>query len=102
MYKWTASDIPRHLATGAASECNKKNIPYIEIPCGLAAGRLQLILTVFMFLYLTSFSYAQPSIHFNEVRHDFGKISQDDKIEYFFEFSITGNQPIIIEKISPS
>ena len=33
--KWIASDIPRGLATGLASEY-KKNLPYIEIPCGLA------------------------------------------------------------------
>ena len=55
-----------------------------------------------MFFYLPAFSFAQPSIHFNEVGHDFGKVSQDDKIEYVFEFSNTGNQPLIIGKISPS
>lgn len=102
MYKWTASDIPRHLAAGAASECSKKNIPYIGIPCGLASGSLQLILMLFMFLYLPAFSYGQPSIHFTEVRHDFGTVGHDDKPEYIFEFSNTGNQPLIIEKISPS
>ncbi len=62
----------------------------------------KLILTVFMFFYLTAFSFAQPVIHFNEVRHDFGKVSQDDKVEYVFEVSNTGNQTLIIEKISPS
>jgi hypothetical protein len=40
-FKWIASDIPRGLATGLASEYNKKNIPCIEIPCGLAGGSLQ-------------------------------------------------------------
>jgi len=55
-----------------------------------------------MFFYLPAFSFAQPAIYFNEVRHDFGKVSQDDKIDYVFEFSNTGNQPLIIEKISPS
>jgi len=62
----------------------------------------KLILTVFMFLYLPAFSSAQPAIYFNEVRHDFGKISQNDKVEYVFEFSNTGNQTLIIEKVSPS
>jgi len=38
--KWIASDIPRGLATGLASEYNAK-IPCIEIPCGLAGGSLQ-------------------------------------------------------------
>ena len=40
-YKWIASDIPRGLATGSASECNLKNIPCIETPCGKSAGSLQ-------------------------------------------------------------
>ena len=62
----------------------------------------KLILAVFMFFYLPAFSFAQPAIHFNEVSHDFGKVSQDDKIEYVFEVSNTGNQPLIIEKITPS
>ena len=62
----------------------------------------KLILTVFMFFYFPAFSFAQPAIHFDEVMHDFGKVSQDDKIEYVFEFSNTGNQTLIIEKISPS
>ena len=62
----------------------------------------KLSLTFFMFFYLTAFSFAQPAIHFNEVRHDLGIISQKDKVEYVFEFSNTGNQPLVIEKISPS
>jgi uncharacterized iron-regulated protein len=36
-----ASDIPRDPETGLASEYNKKNIPCIETPCGLAEGSLQ-------------------------------------------------------------
>jgi hypothetical protein len=39
--KWIASDIPSGLATGSASEYKEKNIPCIEIPCGLAGGSLQ-------------------------------------------------------------
>jgi len=44
MNKWIASDISRSLATGLASEYNKKNLPCIEIPCGLAGGSLQYVL----------------------------------------------------------
>ena len=62
----------------------------------------KLSLMVITFLCLPAYSYAQPSIHFNEVRHDFGTVSQEDKPEHIFEFSNTGNQPLIIEKISPS
>jgi len=62
----------------------------------------KIILTILIFLSLPAFCFAQPAIHFDEVRHDFGKISQEDKVEYVFEFSNTGKQPLIIEKISPS
>jgi hypothetical protein len=44
MNKWVASDIPRALATRLASEYKEKNIPYIEIPGGLAGGSLQYVL----------------------------------------------------------
>ena len=39
--KWIASDNPRGLASGSASKYNEKNIPCIEIPCGLSGGSLQ-------------------------------------------------------------
>ena len=44
MNKWIASDIPRGLATRLVSEYKEKNIPYIEIPSGLAGGSLQYVL----------------------------------------------------------
>jgi hypothetical protein len=51
------SDIPRGLVTGLTSEYNKKNIPCIEIPCGLARGSLQIIgemiYNVYMFGHMT-------------------------------------------------
>jgi len=39
--KWIASDIPHGVATGLAREYKMKNIPCIEIPCGIAGGSLQ-------------------------------------------------------------
>ena len=41
LFKWIASDIPSGLVTRLANEYNKRNIPCIEIPCGLAGGGLQ-------------------------------------------------------------
>jgi hypothetical protein len=38
----------------------------------------------------------QPAIHFKEVRHDLGKVAQEDRIAYVFEFSNTGDQPLIV------
>lgn len=61
------------------------------------------ILTIFMVFSLPALSFAQTGIHFNEIMHDVGKVSQEDKkVEYLFEFSNAGNQTLIIEKISPS
>jgi hypothetical protein len=62
----------------------------------------KLILAVVLLLGIPAFSSAQPSVHFNEVKHDFGRVGQDDKIEYIFEISNTGNQPLIIEKVTAS
>lgn len=63
---------------------------------------IKLILAVLMLLGIPAFSYAQSAVHFNEVRHDFGTVGQDDKIEHIFEISNTGNQPLIIEKLTAS
>jgi len=70
--KWSASDIPRGLATGLASEYKEK-IPCIEIPCGpesglldagsirLAAGSLQYFSVNFVVIFKCIFwMYIQP------------------------------------------
>jgi len=62
----------------------------------------KIILIVVLLLSLPALSYAAPAIHFNEVTHDFGKVGPDDRIEYFFEFNNTGNQTLIIEKVTAS
>ena len=60
------------------------------------------LLTVVLLLSIPALSYSQPAIHFNEVRHDFGRVVQEDRIAYVFEFSNTGDQPLIIEKLTSS
>jgi hypothetical protein len=62
----------------------------------------KIILTVVLLLSLPALSYAAPAIHFNEVAHDFGKVTQDDRIDYVFEFRNTGNQTLTIEKVIAS
>ena len=62
----------------------------------------KILLTFVLLLSLQSISLAAPAIHFNEMRHDFGRVGQDDRIDYVFEFRNTGNQPLIIEKITAS
>ena len=62
----------------------------------------KILLTVCLLLILPVLSYAAPAIHFDEVRHDFGSVGQHDRIEYVFEFSNTGDQTLIIEKLTAS
>ena len=62
----------------------------------------RILFAVVLLLGIPAFSYSQPAIQFNEVSHDFGRVVQKDSIEYVFEFSNTGNQPLIIEKLTSS
>ncbi len=58
------------------------------------------IIASFFLLIVPAFSYAQPSILFNEVIHDFGTVSQEDAVKHVFEFTNTGDQELIVEKVS--
>jgi len=62
----------------------------------------KILFTVCLLLVLPVLSSAAPAIHFDEVRHDFGSVGQHDRIEYVFEFSNTGDQPLVIEKLTAS
>jgi Protein of unknown function (DUF1573) len=62
----------------------------------------KILLPVCLLLILPVLSYAAPVIHFDEVGHDFGSIGQHDSIEYVFEFSNAGDQPLVIEKLTAS
>ena len=62
----------------------------------------KILLTVCLLLSLPGLSHAAPAIHFDEVKHDFGSVGQHDRIEYVFEFSNTGDQALVIEKLTAS
>lgn len=40
-----------------------------------------------------------PFITFTEVAHDFGDIEQGDMVEYVFEFTNTGDAPVVISNV---
>ena len=53
-----------------------------------------------VFILLTqSLSYAGPFAHFDEFEHDLGNISNEDKVEYAFGFSNTGDEDLLIQKL---
>jgi hypothetical protein len=43
-----------------------------------------------------------PEITFETLEHDFGKITEGDKVEYDFKFTNTGEAPLIISEVSAS
>jgi len=60
------------------------------------------ILPLFCLLFISSFSYAQPAISFNHITYDFSTIGQEDHVEHVFEFTNTGDQELVIEKLDAS
>ncbi|OGW28162.1 MAG: hypothetical protein A2X59_13230 [Nitrospirae bacterium GWC2_42_7] len=60
------------------------------------------ILLFIAFLLIPAISYAQPEITFDYLKFDFGVISQNEKANHLFEFQNTGDQDLIIEKVSAS
>lgn len=53
-------------------------------------------------LLIPVFSYAQPSIVFDSENYDFGTVGRGDSIEHTFEFTNSGNEELVIEKLVPS
>ena len=47
-------------------------------------------------------AYAHPSIEFVSETHDFGHIVPGEQAEYTFEFTNTGTEELIIERIESS
>jgi hypothetical protein len=60
------------------------------------------IIILAMLLIFPALSYAQPSITFETVQHDFGTIEKGDVLEHTFEFTNSGDQDLIIQKLVPS
>jgi hypothetical protein len=61
----------------------------------------KIFLLVFLFLF-PAVSYAQPSIVFDTENHDSGTIAKCDTIEQTFDFTNTGNEDLVIEKLITS
>ena len=60
-------------------------------------------ITLFLFLFIFSLIYAQPEITLNKKTHDFGAISDSDgRVSHKFVFTNTGNDSLIIKKVSSS
>lgn len=57
---------------------------------------------IVLMLCLPSLAYGDPSIEFVRETHDFGHVTQGEELEYTFEFTNTGTEELVIEKIESS
>ncbi len=55
-----------------------------------------------LLLCLASPAYADPSIEFVNETHDFGHVTQGELQEHFFEFTNTGTDELVIERVESS
>jgi hypothetical protein len=56
----------------------------------------------FFFILIPAMCCAQPSITFDSEEHDFGTVAPVDTIQHVFEFTNTGDQDLLIQKLSSS
>ncbi len=59
------------------------------------------ILVLIFLLLFPALSFSQPSIVFNTETHDFGTITQAEKIEHTFVFKNNGNEELVIQRLQP-
>lgn len=58
--------------------------------------------TALFILFLSASSYAAPSLRIVSPQHDFGTITQEDKVEHVFSIENKGDSDLVIEKLVPS
>src|SRR5258707_15844859 len=57
---------------------------------------------LFALIFPVSFMYAQtkgPAITWDKNTHDFGDITQGEKVEYTFKFTNSGTEPLVITNV---
>jgi len=58
---------------------------------------------LFAFMVIALVAAAQPAITFTETTHDFGDVYvTDGRVSFVFEFTNTGNQPLVINNVNAS
>lgn len=67
---------------------------------------MKLTIITVLFLAITGLAYAQSAdsvaFKFDEVKYDFGDITQGQKVEHIFRFTNTGVKPLVISNIITS
>jgi hypothetical protein len=60
------------------------------------------ILSLCCLLLIVSSSHAQPAISFSQLNFDFATIGQEEQVGHVFEFTNTGDQELVIDKLHAS
>lgn len=60
------------------------------------------ITIILLFFCMPALAYANPSIDFASEFYDFGHVTQGEQVEYIFEFTNTGTEELVIERIETS
>jgi hypothetical protein len=60
------------------------------------------ILILMGVIFLPILAWAQPSIMVEADSYDFGVVKQGAQLEYSFQFSNTGTEDLVVEKLIPS
>lgn len=60
------------------------------------------IIPLVILLFLTSVSYAQPTISFDQNTYDLSAVGQVDTLEQLFDFANTGDQELVINRLEAS
>jgi len=61
----------------------------------------KICLLAFLFFF-PAIAYSQASITFDAENYDFGAVAPSGTIEHNFEFTNTGDEELVIEKLVPS
>lgn len=59
----------------------------------------RVLLAVFFIFLTQAISYAQPVARFVQAEQDFGCVADKDMLQHVFEFSNTGDEDLVIEKV---
>lgn len=59
-------------------------------------------IVIMVLLCLPAMAYAQPSIDFASEIHNFGFVTQGERVEYAFEFANKGTEDLVIERLASS
>jgi len=57
---------------------------------------------IILLLCFPALAYAGPAISFESETHDFGLVKEGELLECTFEFTNTGNEELVIERIGSS